>query len=282
MTAVEDTKRQAIQLCAQARSARSQARDIRARTLLLAAATAATEEQLAGTIDRLAEQRPECAERLRAMSESARGYAARERGRLALHAGGSSHGADQPVIEDRIPAPLRDTVIQRVFAAGLSLQSAVGLTQEPEVCWRIEAAADVLDQVIREIRTAAFQDPRLGPHAGPDFPDLGEQLATTASIRVSRPAGGAIPAGDSVRLLVILRRLLAMIGEHATPSSVDIAAEAGFYHLAIEAVPLSSGAPASWFSVVQAGAGRAGISLAIDPAPGSIRFTGRLPAGLRR
>ncbi len=192
MTAVEDTRRRAVLLRTQARSAVLQARDIKAQTRLLGEATAATEDQIAATIDQLADQRPERAERLRAMSESAREYAARERERLAHHPGGRTsrcgqahmpaagwpvpgpdtmpeaatitatphHGGNLSVIgeRDRTAAQLQDTVIGRIFAAGLSLRSAAGLTIEPQVCWQIEAAVDELDQVIREIRTSVFQD----------------------------------------------------------------------------------------------------------------------------
>jgi signal transduction histidine kinase len=170
MTAVDDTRRRAVQLCAQARSARSQARDIKAQTRVLGGATAATEDQIAATIDRLAVQRPSHAERLRAMSESARRYAARARQRLESDPGGEPGAAaiattpkDDGILpvtgeQDRIATQLQDMVIQRVFAAGLSLQSAAGLTTEPDVCWRIEAAADELDEVVREIRTVIFRE----------------------------------------------------------------------------------------------------------------------------
>jgi signal transduction histidine kinase len=57
---------------------------------------------------------------------------------------------------ERIAAELQDTVVQRVFAAGLMLQSAVGLTAEPEVRRRIRASIDELDEVIRQLRDAIF------------------------------------------------------------------------------------------------------------------------------
>jgi hypothetical protein len=56
MTAVEETRRQALELCDLARSVRSQAQVIRAHTRLLVEATAATEDQFAATIGQLAEQ----------------------------------------------------------------------------------------------------------------------------------------------------------------------------------------------------------------------------------
>jgi hypothetical protein len=166
MTAVDDTRRQARQLRDQARSVRSQAQHIRAQTRAVAEATAATQDQIAGTIDRLADQQPHRAERLRGMSESARKYAARERRRLARHPGSGicrcrqdqppaasqpasglastpdaaasttlpDHSGDPSVIgeRDRIAAQLQDTIIRRVFAAGLRRESAAGLTGNPQ------------------------------------------------------------------------------------------------------------------------------------------------------
>jgi len=95
-----------------------------------------------------------------------------------------------------------------------------------------------------------------------------------------------VSVGDNARLLVILRRLLGLIGEHATPIGIDITADTSSYSLTIEAALLSSGAsagePAGWFSSVQAEAARTGISIAIQPMPGGTRFTCRLPADFGR
>jgi hypothetical protein len=142
--------------------------------------------------------------------------------------------------------------------------------------------------VIREIRNAVFQDVR-HPHGhrlSQDILDLSGQLATTASVRFSGLVNGAMPVGDNARLLVILRQLLAVIGEHATPTSVDIAAATGSYNLAIEAAPLSlcapAAEPASWFASVQASAAQTGIGVAIEPVPGGTRFICQLPVGLGR
>jgi signal transduction histidine kinase len=318
MTAIEDTKRQARQLRDQARSARSQAQDIVARTRMTAKATAATEDLIAATIGRLAEQQPHRAERLRAMSESARSHAAREWQRLARQPGtcrcGRGHppaasqpapgpasapeaaasatppdqGGDLSVIgeRDRIAAQLQDTIIRRVFAAGLSLESAAGLTRNPEARRRIEAAVDELDQVICEIRTAVFQDlphPH-GHRLSKDILDLSEQLATTASVRFSSLADRAMPADDNARLLMLLRQLLGLIGEHATPTGIEITADTVWYRLTIEAASLSpcasAGESASWLSSVQASAAQTGVGVAIEPVPGGTRFTCQLPASL--
>lgn len=78
-----------------------------------------------------------------------------------------------------------------------------------------------------------------------------------------------------------MRQVLGLIGEHATPTSVDITADTRSYRFAIEAAGLSPGAlagkPASRLSRVQDTAAQAGISIAIQPVPGGTQFTCQLP-----
>lgn len=73
---------------------------------------------------------------------------------------------------DQAAGELHDQVVQRVFAAGLTLQDTVELITEPEVRWRIEAAADDLDELIRVIRGTLFspadRSPSHEPGSGPE------------------------------------------------------------------------------------------------------------------
>jgi signal transduction histidine kinase len=57
---------------------------------------------------------------------------------------------------DRIARDLHDHVIQRVFAAGLSLQSVVPRIQNPDTRRRIGEVIGQLDETIRDIRTTIF------------------------------------------------------------------------------------------------------------------------------
>jgi GAF domain-containing protein len=57
---------------------------------------------------------------------------------------------------ERIARELHDTVIQRLFATGLSLQAAVRLVDRPEAVERIERTIDDLDETVRQIRYAIF------------------------------------------------------------------------------------------------------------------------------
>jgi signal transduction histidine kinase len=57
---------------------------------------------------------------------------------------------------DRIAQDLHDHVIQRVFAAGLSLQTVLPRIDEPEAQRRIRGVLHQLDETVRDIRTTIF------------------------------------------------------------------------------------------------------------------------------
>jgi signal transduction histidine kinase len=57
---------------------------------------------------------------------------------------------------DRIARDLHDHVIQRVFAAGLSLQSVLPLIGDDEAAVRVRSAVEQLDATVRDIRTTIF------------------------------------------------------------------------------------------------------------------------------
>ncbi len=58
---------------------------------------------------------------------------------------------------ERLARDLHDTVIQRLFAVGLSLQSALAANLDPVLSARISTAVDDLDATIRQIRTTIFE-----------------------------------------------------------------------------------------------------------------------------
>ncbi|MBO0693449.1 MAG: GAF domain-containing protein, partial [Acidimicrobiaceae bacterium] len=57
---------------------------------------------------------------------------------------------------ERIARDLHDTVIQRVFAVGLSLQALVRRSKDPEFVARLQTAVADLDETIRQVRTTIF------------------------------------------------------------------------------------------------------------------------------
>jgi len=169
---------------ARARSAAHIVQAVRA-----AGSAAAIRERVECMIDRVAERNPQYAGPLQAIS----GTAVRRRaGIAACHGDSGAAGRpggqllpglrDEPEASvvsaleaylrdmaiaqqrDRMASEVQDKVIQRVFAAGLTLQRAAGLTMQPGMRRRVEAVADELDEVIRVIRDAVFNLP--GPAAG--------------------------------------------------------------------------------------------------------------------
>lgn len=181
--------------------ARSRADAAKVRAVAAARAAAGAQEQAAISMERAADLGVPSAALLRDMSIAARRRAARRQRWASDHAAGTlparrDDDDDRTVIRerDRIAAQLQDTVVRRAFAVGLTLHGAAGLTSEPEVRRRVEAAIDELDQVIREIRQAIFT---VGLHAhvsGPEILDLGRQLASAA--RAAVPDAGT---GQRVR-----------------------------------------------------------------------------------
>jgi PAS domain S-box-containing protein len=66
---------------------------------------------------------------------------------------------------DRLARDLHDTVIQRLFAAGLSLQAVAAMAPDERIQKRLETTVADLDTTIRELRNAIFalQAPEPGP-----------------------------------------------------------------------------------------------------------------------
>ncbi|MFE2873500.1 histidine kinase, partial [Embleya sp. NPDC059259] len=57
---------------------------------------------------------------------------------------------------DRIARDLHDLAIQRLFATGMTLQSATRFIDHPEALERVESAVDALDDTIKVIRSTIF------------------------------------------------------------------------------------------------------------------------------
>jgi signal transduction histidine kinase len=87
---------------------------------------------------------------------------------------------------DRIARDLHDHVIQRVFAAGLSLQSVLPRIEDPEAADRVRSAVDQLDETVRDIRTTIFD-----LHTASDSPD-GSSLRRRLLDIVTATAGAAL------------------------------------------------------------------------------------------
>lgn len=127
---------------------------------------------------------------------------------------------------DRIARDLHDTVIQRLFAAGLSLQAAAS-TADERVRSRLADVVDELDETIKELRAAIFslQDRR-------DVPGLRGRLldVVTESARASGTEPRLELAGDldtvdqqvADHLVPVLREALSNVTRHASATRVTV------------------------------------------------------------
>ena len=71
----------------------------------------------------------------------------------------NQHAANCCCLEDRdrIARDLHDTVIQRLFAAGLGLTALAAKTEETDTRLRLEEYTEQLDDTIRAIRQTIFK-----------------------------------------------------------------------------------------------------------------------------
>ena len=133
---------------------------------------------------------------------------------------------------ERIARDLHDTVVQRLFATGLSLQRTTRLvaTDADQATTRIEAAVDDLDLTVKHIRSAIFrlESPRLSSGGGlrSHVLALGREAAGALGFEPRCFFDGPVDAGVgddlAADLLATMREALTNIARHARASQVDV------------------------------------------------------------
>ena len=129
---------------------------------------------------------------------------------------------------DRIGRDLHDLVIQRLFAVGLSLQSAGRATSDPEVAGRLERAVDDLDDTIKDIRRTIFALGSLDASADvqTEIARIVDRAAGTMkvrpSLRIEGPIRTLITSELAPDLLAVLGESLSNASRHAQASHVDV------------------------------------------------------------
>lgn len=138
------------------------------------------------------------------------------------------------VLEDRarIARDLHDHVIQRLFAAGLSVQSAATMLGESDIGLRLGRIVGDIDDTIRQIRTSIFQLDSV------DAIGSGARAALLAVVRQVTPSLGFEPAVrfdgpvDTLVPEAVLQDIRAVVGEALTnvvkhAGATDVAVEFG-------------------------------------------------------
>jgi signal transduction histidine kinase len=140
--------------------------------------------------------------------------------------------ADIALFEDRerIARELHDTVIQRLFATGLTLQATVPLVSDrPEVVTRLQAMVEDLDVTVRHVRSAIFE-----LHTARLPGDSLRQAVLTLCAESSRslgfeprvqfdgPIDSAVDGPIAEHVLAVLQEALSNVTRHAAASKVDV------------------------------------------------------------
>ena len=129
---------------------------------------------------------------------------------------------------DRIARDLHDSVIQRLFAIGLSLQGTARLVERPDAVLRIADAIDKLDETIRQLRKAIFDIELTINKEGlqPKVLDLVHELRPVLGIHPQVAMSGVVDHAVTGQLaeevLAILREALTNVGKHAKATQVII------------------------------------------------------------
>jgi signal transduction histidine kinase len=138
---------------------------------------------------------------------------------------------EMSLLEDRerIARDLHDTVIQRLFAVGMSLEGATRLIKFEPLENRVEEAVTQLDEIIRAIRLTIFTlEDRLGPDLGirtevmAVVAEAADQLGFSPDVDFEGPVDASIGPEVADQLLPCLREALSNVARHAGASRVEV------------------------------------------------------------
>ncbi|UUN28042.1 GAF domain-containing sensor histidine kinase [Streptomyces sp. FIT100] len=200
---------------------------------------------------------------------------------------------------DRIARDLHDLAIQRLFATGMTLQSAQRFVQHPEAAERLGRAIDDLDATIKIIRSTIFG---LREHEAPGVPAGLRVRAVRAAEEATSVLGFApglrmeglidtdVPRPVADEAVAVLGEALANVARHARATTADISlvAQGGALTVTVtdDGVGISQDADVtrsgrrSGLRNMEERALRLGGELSVAPgATGGTRLVWRVPLG---
>ena len=138
------------------------------------------------------------------------------------------------LVEDRerIARDLHDTIVQRLFATGLSLQGAIGLMRSDTgaAADRVRTAVDDLDLTVKHIRSAIFGLASTGERSDDGvrrrvldlLGEAGAMLGFEPTVLFEGAVDTATPEPVATDMLATLREALSNVARHAAASRVDV------------------------------------------------------------
>ncbi len=190
---------------------------------------------------------------------------------------------------DRIASNLQDTVVQRLFAAGLSLQGIRVISGAPEVSQRIDGVVRNLDEAIRLLRQSIFGLEHGLPEQGlrrsilDVTSELTPVLGVAPEVTLEGPIDTAVPAEVTGPLLGALREALSHSGAKARANRVAITVSAGPSELSLIVTDNGSrwhardSGGGTQLARLRARAVRLGGSCDLSAADGGTRLVWRIP-----
>ncbi|MFK0012495.1 GAF domain-containing protein [Streptomyces sp. NPDC091027] len=154
---------------------------------------------------------------------------------------------------DRIARDLHDLAIQRLFATGMTLQSAQRFVDHPEARERLARAVDDLDTTIRIIRSAIFG---LRDHAGPEtgsklrsrtaraLEEASAHLGFAPALRMEGLLDTDVPPAVADEALAVLGEALSNVARHARAHRAEVLLAAGDGTLTLAVTDDGAGIPA--------------------------------------
>jgi signal transduction histidine kinase len=131
---------------------------------------------------------------------------------------------------DRIARDLHDTVIQRLFATGMQLESSMRYMTGPEASDRVQGAVSDLDKTIKEIRSTIYSLQRsdrspsnsLRARIVELIEELTPALGFTPTLRLEGLVDTRVSRDVAENLLPALREALSNTARHAKASRADV------------------------------------------------------------
>ncbi len=129
---------------------------------------------------------------------------------------------------DRLARDLHDTVIQRLFAVGLSLQSMSVAAASSGMTERLDAAISDLDDTIRQVRSTIYElgsvatDQGLRATVLSLVRGLNSVVGFAVQVAFDGPVDSAISEEIAEHLLAVVREALTNIGRHAHASHASL------------------------------------------------------------
>ncbi|MER6124163.1 GAF domain-containing protein [Streptomyces sp. NPDC001795] len=154
---------------------------------------------------------------------------------LALELAERRRDAEQITLlqdRDRIARDLHDLAIQRLFAAGMTLQSTERFVDHPEAVERLSRTVDDLDETIKIIRSTIFglrthgsgpkEEAGLRRRVSETVTASAASLGFTPALRIEGLVDTDVPGDVADHVIAVLGEALSNTARHAGARSVDV------------------------------------------------------------